>query len=135
MLRAWQAGDCSDQPPFNGDFELAMKSIKAKTLVLPGKTDLYFPPEDSSYEVACMTPGVGSCVPFPSIWGHWYVHLHLHSKAVDVCSCCSGRAVPVRIPRMLNGSMPSSRPCWRTEQCKTDQLKESMKDSHLSGAV
>ncbi|KAK2612543.1 hypothetical protein QQS21_001481 [Conoideocrella luteorostrata] len=71
MLRAWQAGDCSDQPPYNKDFELAMKSIKAKTLVLPGKTDLYFPPEDSQYEVQCMAEGVGKCIPFPSIWGHW----------------------------------------------------------------
>lgn len=42
MLYTWQAGDCSDQQPYNGDFAAAMKGIKAKTLVLPGKTDLYF---------------------------------------------------------------------------------------------
>lgn len=71
MLRTWQAGDCSDQSPYNKDFELAMKSIKSKTLVLPGGTDLYFPPEDSKYEVQCMAEGVGRCIPFPSIWGHW----------------------------------------------------------------
>lgn len=71
MLHTWQAGDCSDQEPYNKDLELSMKSIKAKTLVLPGKTDLYFPPEDSEYEVRCMAPGVGKCIPFPSIWGHW----------------------------------------------------------------
>lgn len=71
MLHTWQAGDCSDQEPYNKDFELAMKSIKAKTLVLPGKTDLYFPPEDSEYEVKCMTGGIGKCIQFPSIWGHW----------------------------------------------------------------
>ncbi|CRK12527.1 hypothetical protein BN1708_017154, partial [Verticillium longisporum] len=53
------------------DFELAMRSIKAKMLVLPGQTDLYFPPEDSEYEVKCMSPGIGTCVAFPSIWGHW----------------------------------------------------------------
>ncbi|TRX87956.1 hypothetical protein FHL15_011160 [Xylaria flabelliformis] len=47
MLDTWQSADCSKQDPYKGDFELAMKSIKAKTLVLPGKTDLYFPPEDS----------------------------------------------------------------------------------------
>lgn len=73
MLHTWQAGDCSDQAPYHGDFELAMKSIKAKTLVLPGKTDLYFPPEDSAHEVQCMTEGIGKCIEFPSIWGHWYV--------------------------------------------------------------
>lgn len=43
MLYTWQAGDCSNQEPYNGDFDAAMKGIKAKTLVLPGKTDLYFP--------------------------------------------------------------------------------------------
>lgn len=73
MLHTWQSGDASDQPPYNKDFKAAMKAIKAKTLVLPGQTDLYFPPEDSEYEVANMTEGVGKCLAFPSIWGHWYV--------------------------------------------------------------
>jgi homoserine acetyltransferase len=43
MLHTWQAGDCSAQEPYNGSFEKAMKGIKAKSLVLPGLTDLYFP--------------------------------------------------------------------------------------------
>lgn len=43
MLQTWQSGDCSLQEPYNGNFEKAMRSIKAKTLVLPSKTDLYFP--------------------------------------------------------------------------------------------
>ncbi|GAP84069.1 putative homoserine acetyltransferase family protein [Rosellinia necatrix] len=71
MLDTWQSADCSNQDPYKGNFELAMKSIKAKTLVLPGKTDLYFPPEDSEYEVENMSPGIGKCLAFPSIWGHW----------------------------------------------------------------
>lgn len=71
MLHTWQAGDVSAQEPYGGNFESAMKGIKAKTLVLPGKTDLYFPPEDSEYEVQCMNKGVGKCIAFPSIWGHW----------------------------------------------------------------
>ncbi|KAL6696951.1 Alpha/Beta hydrolase protein [Trichoderma pleuroticola] len=71
MLHTWQTADSSDQEPYNKNFELAMKSIKAKTLVLPGKTDLYFPPEDSEYEVQHMAKGVGKCIPFPSLWGHW----------------------------------------------------------------
>ncbi|KAI0532415.1 Alpha/Beta hydrolase protein [Xylaria digitata] len=71
MLHTWQSADCSDQEHYKGNFELAMESIKAKTLVLPGKTDLYFPPEDSEYEVAHMSPGIGKCIAFPSIWGHW----------------------------------------------------------------
>jgi hypothetical protein len=42
MLHTWQTGDVSKQEPYNGDFSAAMKGIKAKTLVLPCKTDLYF---------------------------------------------------------------------------------------------
>lgn len=42
MLHTWQAGDVSKQEPYNGDFSAAMKGIKAKTLVMPAKTDLYF---------------------------------------------------------------------------------------------
>ncbi|KAI9862592.1 MAG: hypothetical protein M1824_001141 [Vezdaea acicularis] len=71
MLQTWQNGDCSKQPPYNGNFEKAMRGIKAKALVLPGQTDLYFPPEDSEYEVENMTEGVGKVEPIPSIWGHW----------------------------------------------------------------
>ncbi|MCJ1293193.1 hypothetical protein MMC34_004746 [Xylographa carneopallida] len=71
MLQTWQSGDCSNQKPYNGDFEKAMQSIRARTLVLPCRTDLYFPPEDSEYEVANMSPGIGRLEQFPSIWGHW----------------------------------------------------------------
>ncbi|KAH8891205.1 homoserine O-acetyltransferase [Thozetella sp. PMI_491] len=71
MLQTWQSGDVSNQEPYNGDFKKAMGSIKAKTLILPSKTDLYFPPEDSEYELACMDPAVGELDVYPSIWGHW----------------------------------------------------------------
>jgi homoserine O-acetyltransferase len=43
MLWTWQAADVSKQEPYNGDFKAAMQAIKAKTLVAPCKTDLYFP--------------------------------------------------------------------------------------------
>lgn len=89
MLHTWQAGDVSKQEPYNGDFSAAMKGIKAKTLVMPAKTDLYFrgfcvrphrktisltntpAPEDSEIEVENMRPGIGELKVFPSIWGHW----------------------------------------------------------------
>jgi homoserine acetyltransferase len=71
MAHTWQAGDVSQQEPYNGDFKKAMEGIKAKALVLPAKTDLYFPPEDSEIEVENMRPGVGELKVFPSIWGHW----------------------------------------------------------------
>ncbi|KAF2011159.1 homoserine acetyltransferase family protein [Aaosphaeria arxii CBS 175.79] len=71
MAHTWQAGDCSAQEPYNGDFKKAMQGIKAKALVLPAKTDLYFPPEDSEIEVQNMREGIGELKVFPSIWGHW----------------------------------------------------------------
>jgi len=49
MLRTWQNGDISKQTPYGGNFEKALASIKAKALVLPSKTDLYFPYVDASF--------------------------------------------------------------------------------------
>ncbi len=43
MLQTWQIADCSLQSPYDGSFEEAMRGIKAKTLVMPSRTDLYFP--------------------------------------------------------------------------------------------
>jgi homoserine acetyltransferase len=43
MAQTWQNGDVSKQEPYNGDFEAALAAIRAKVLVLPAKTDLYFP--------------------------------------------------------------------------------------------
>ncbi|KAF2261766.1 homoserine acetyltransferase [Lojkania enalia] len=71
MANTWQAGDVSQQEPYNGDFRRAMEGIKAKALVMPAKTDLYFPPEDSEIEVENMRPGIGELKVIPSIWGHW----------------------------------------------------------------
>jgi homoserine acetyltransferase len=48
-----------------------MRAIKAKALVLPCKTDLYFPPEDSKIEVENMSDGIGRLEVFDSVWGHW----------------------------------------------------------------
>lgn len=43
MMRTWQNGDVSKQSPYNGNFEAALGSIRAKIMILPAKTDLYFP--------------------------------------------------------------------------------------------
>ena len=68
MLATWQAADVSRDPRFGGDFESALASITAKAAVMPCRTDLYFPPEDSEIEVAHM-PNAELRV-IPSIWGH-----------------------------------------------------------------
>jgi homoserine O-acetyltransferase len=69
MLWTWQNGDISDNPLYGGDLKAALGAIKAKSLVMPGQTDLYFPPEDSEFEVAHMPNA--TLAPVPSIWGHF----------------------------------------------------------------
>jgi homoserine O-acetyltransferase len=69
MLWTWQNGDISANDKFKGDFDKALGAIKAKAFVMPGQTDLYFPPEDSQYEVSKMPNA--EYRPIPSIWGHF----------------------------------------------------------------
>ena len=67
-LWTWQHGDISANARYQGDFERALEAIKARAIVLPCSTDLYFPPEDSAIEVAHM-PNAELRV-FDSPWGH-----------------------------------------------------------------
>ena len=69
MLWNWQNGDISDNELYKGDFKRALGAIKAKAYVMPSQTDLYFPPEDSQFEVANMLNA--KLLPVPSIWGHF----------------------------------------------------------------
>lgn len=69
MLWTWQNGNIGNTPGFGGDFEKALGAIKAKAMVMPGQTDLYFPPEDNEYEVAHMPNAEFRVI--PSIWGHF----------------------------------------------------------------
>ncbi len=54
MLSTWQNGDISNNPIYKGDYKKALAGIKAKAIVMPASTDLYFPPEDSAIEVEHM---------------------------------------------------------------------------------
>ena len=67
-LGTWQAGDISVGPLYNGDFHLALKSIKAKTIIMPCAQDLYFPPEDNQIE-AQYIPNAELRI-YDSPWGH-----------------------------------------------------------------
>ena len=64
----WQHADIGATPGFGGDFERALASIRARALIMPCETDMYFPPEDNTYE-ARHIPGA-ELRPIPSIWGH-----------------------------------------------------------------
>ena len=68
MIRTWQNADISNNHVYEGDFRGALNSIKAKAIVMPGSTDLYFPPEDNAIEVALMPNA--EFRPINSIWGH-----------------------------------------------------------------
>ena len=68
MIDTWQRADISANPVYNGDFAAALNAITARAMVMPGRTDLYFPPEDNAAEVAQMPNA--ELRPIESIWGH-----------------------------------------------------------------
>jgi len=69
MLWTWQHGDISANTLYGGDFSKALGAITARAYVMPGQTDLYFPPEDSEIEVSHMPNA--KLIPIPSVWGHF----------------------------------------------------------------
>lgn len=68
MLWTWQHADISANAIYQGDFAAALKAIKARAMVMPGATDLYFRVRDNEVEVAQMPNA--ELRPIPSIWGH-----------------------------------------------------------------
>lgn len=68
MIDTWLRCDLSDNAVYQKDCDRALKSIYAKTLVMPSTTDLYFTPEDCAAE-AVLIPKA-EFLPIPSIWGH-----------------------------------------------------------------
>jgi homoserine O-acetyltransferase len=68
MLWSWQNADISNNTMYDGNLENALAAIKAKAIVMPGRTDLYFPPEDNEIEVSRMPDA--ELRPIESIWGH-----------------------------------------------------------------
>ena len=68
MIETWMDSDISDNDVYHGDLSAALKGIKARTLIMPSQTDLYFTAEDSLIE-ARQIPHA-TYLPIPSIWGH-----------------------------------------------------------------
>ena len=50
MIDTWLRCDVGDNTSYQGDYSLALKSIQAKTFIMPSITDLYFTPEDCQAE-------------------------------------------------------------------------------------
>jgi len=67
-LATWQSSDISVGPLYNGNFILALKSIKAKTILMPCTQDLYFPPKDNFIEARYIMNA--EIRPFDSPLGH-----------------------------------------------------------------
>jgi homoserine O-acetyltransferase/O-succinyltransferase len=68
MLATWTQSDISDNPIYRGDLDRALAAIKARSIIMPSETDLYFTVEDSRIETAKMPNA--ELRPIKSIWGH-----------------------------------------------------------------
>jgi homoserine O-acetyltransferase len=67
-LWAWQKANIADNDKYRGDFKAALQAITAKSLLMPGTTDLYFQVEDNRLEAEQMPDA--RLLPIPSDWGH-----------------------------------------------------------------
>jgi homoserine O-acetyltransferase len=68
QLRTWDAADISANDLYQGDLHAALRAIKARVLLLPGETDLYFRVADNEAEIPFLQNA--ALRPIPSIWGH-----------------------------------------------------------------
>jgi homoserine O-acetyltransferase len=68
QMRSWEFHDVGKTPPFHGDVEAALRSIKVPVLYMPSETDLYFPITDARFEAAFI-PNCTLAI-IPSLWGH-----------------------------------------------------------------
>ncbi|MEM7545304.1 MAG: alpha/beta fold hydrolase [Pseudomonadota bacterium] len=68
MLDTWTRSDIADNDVFKGDLGGALGAIRARTIILPSVTDLYFTADDSAIEVPQMPDA--ELRPIQSIWGH-----------------------------------------------------------------
>ena len=68
QLWTWQNGDISANDLYRGDLAMALSGIKAKVLLMPSATDLYFQTDDNREELPHLKHG--RLVEIPSVWGH-----------------------------------------------------------------
>jgi homoserine O-acetyltransferase len=52
LLRTWYDGNTAESPAYGGDFDLALRAIKARTVIMPGQHDSYFPAVGSDYDAS-----------------------------------------------------------------------------------
>ena len=66
-LATWQAADIS-VGACGGDLPRTLNAIRARVLLMPGNTDLYFRVADNALELPHLRHA--ELVPIPSVWGH-----------------------------------------------------------------
>jgi homoserine O-acetyltransferase/O-succinyltransferase len=64
----WYHADISDDPRYGGDLEKALSSIRARVLLLPSETDLYFRVADNAADLPHLADADLQVI--PSVWGH-----------------------------------------------------------------
>jgi homoserine O-acetyltransferase len=69
MIWTWHNADISANALYDGDFARALGAITARAMIMPGATDMYFPPEDNEIEVRHLPNA--ELRPIPSVWGHY----------------------------------------------------------------
>jgi homoserine O-acetyltransferase len=68
QLSTWQNGDISANDLYRGDLQMALAGIKARVLLMPSATDLYFQTDDNRLELPHLK--YGKLAEIPSVWGH-----------------------------------------------------------------
>lgn len=68
QLVTWRENDLGAHPNFGGDFERALSSITARTIIIQAELDRYFPPVDSDYEAQHIPQA--EVRRLDSTWGH-----------------------------------------------------------------
>jgi homoserine O-acetyltransferase/O-succinyltransferase len=68
QLVTWYHGDISNNPLYGGDLTRALQAIKARVMLLPSETDLYFRVADNALELKHLADA--ELKPIPTIWGH-----------------------------------------------------------------
>lgn len=68
MMWTWRHADVGRHPRYANDTVAALGAIRARAFVMPGETDLYFPPADSVLEVQRMPRAELRVI--PGVYGH-----------------------------------------------------------------
>jgi homoserine O-acetyltransferase len=68
MIETWYLSDISDNPIYGGNLEAALGAIKARTIIMPSTTDLYFTLADGEAETRLIPNAELRAI--ESIWGH-----------------------------------------------------------------